>query len=109
MLEALLLSLSCTLTTNLVEYKNSAYHSIKVITCPADKVPTKLPYTAPDAKEDIRIASLTMKLIDRNTVVITNEIEVERPWVAPIPLFMGIAQSKHNAKLAEELGKLLKK
>lgn len=107
MLEALLLSLSCTLVSNLVEYKNSAYHSIKTISCPAGVVNVRLPYTAPDPKEDVRIASLTITENGAG-VIITNEIEVERPWVAPIPLFMAIAQEKHNSKLAEELKKLFK-
>lgn len=110
MLEALLLAMSCILTTNMVEYKNSAYHSIKTIECPKSSISFKLPYVTDDKSSGVRIASLSINLnSDNKTITINNEIEVERPWIAPIPIFMEVAKGKHNDKLAEELEKLFRR
>lgn len=126
-LEALLLALSCTLVSTSSEYVSPNYVGVRIIECPkavyslkrfkdhahfkevsiAEKISiTPQTYYNQVIADGVN-ASLTIEVLP-DKVILSNRVEVDRPWIAPVPLFVGIAKGKHNDLLEQELEKLLK-
>lgn len=108
MLEALLLSLSCVLTTDLVEYKDGCYQSEKRIECPANAFVKTPRVLKGEVNDRVKVAELTLTP-DGNKLHIYSHVVVDRPWIAPVPIFMGIAKGKHADELAKGLDRILVK
>lgn len=55
------------------------------------------------------IRKATFDVFETDTKVVTcSSVEIERPWIAPIDIFMSIAETKHKNSVVEKMMKLRK-
>jgi hypothetical protein len=83
------------------KYKDGAYKATLVVSC--DNKAYKSAFSATIQNEGA-IRSSNIAVVDTGSrLLATSTVEVERPWIAPIPIFMSVAENKHKDMVVQKL------
>lgn len=86
-------------------YTNGAYNGTIQVICDKSLV-SKAYHSEVHNDGALKEAMFDVAVLDK--VVVTSKVVVNRPWIAPQPLFMQIAEKKHKDTVLAEIYRLYK-